>query len=117
MSDVLLDGRDLPNLTGVGVVLTSGAQEAAQHVAETLHTPLGSLPWDRAAGSTFPAFLNDITNPTEVLAELRRVATETDGVLAQTVEASYDADEDEYLLSFTHESSDRPVMLTVSVGG
>ena len=100
MPDVLLVNRDLPE-DGAPVRQVSGAAESAQNIVEALYTPLGSLPWDRSAGSTFTEILNAQLGQQQAVAELRRVAIATPGVYPQSVDARYDAFEQRYLLSFT----------------
>ena len=100
MPDVLLVARDVPafNTTWEHV---GGAGEAAQNIVETLHTPIGSLPWNRAAGSNLTLWLNaGSVPPVQVQAEIRRVALDTPGVIPSTVETFYDRLNRRFRLTF-----------------
>ena len=112
MPDVLLIDRDLPVATA-GEYQIDGAQLAAQDIIETIHTTIGSLPWDTGWGSEFPGYLNSNRDPAVIVAEMERVAAEHPGVLAQTVRAVHYPAVREYYLVFTHESSALPVAVTM----
>ena len=102
MPDVALDaGRDVPAFD-VDWPAVSGAAEAAQNIIEALHDPIGSLPWDRDAGSSLPTWLNSLNPVDRITGELRRVALTIPGVLPQSIVATYDAQTMEYRLAFAH---------------
>lgn len=100
MADVELDSRDLPLQLGDAAPLVSGARLAAQNIIETIYTPVGSLPWDREAGSYLFQMLNDLVGPETIQAELRRVAINAAGVVPSTVQVGYDEDRDRYSVTF-----------------
>ena len=97
MSEILLDQRDLPS--GAATVIT-GAHEVAQNIRESVAIPYGSLPWDREAGSHLFDMLNDVENPVETIAEIRRVATSLPGVVPSSVRVWRDARAGRYRVSF-----------------
>lgn len=111
MSDVMLQpDRDAPELDQQWVPI-AGAALAAQDIIETLNTPIGSLPWDRAEGSDLLDQLNSgDTPPDAIRAELRRVATETPGVVPSTVVTSYNPETRQYRLSFQGEDGKRQLI-------
>ena len=110
MSDLLLHQRDLPP-AGETWRQTGGAQLAAQNIIEAIHTPIGSLPWDRPAGSYLQQWQNSVIVPAQVVDELERVALTITGVQPESVEASYDAATDTYSLAFAGPNFDRGVIV------
>ena len=90
MSDLRLDAdRDIA-LDGAGedALTVDGAALVVQDVAEALATPLGSLPWDRAAGSDLLSWLNyEVVSDAVIIAEIERVAAADTRVDAATVAA------------------------------
>ena len=90
VGEILLDERDFPS--GATTTIT-GAHEVAQNIRESVAIPYGSLPWDREAGSHLFNMLNDTENPTETIAEIRRVATSLPGVVPSSVRVWRDARE------------------------
>lgn len=113
-TDVRLDGHvsgDFVITPTADLTPISGPAVVAQDVAEEVVTPLGSLPWDRSAGSNLPRWLNSPhRGAAEVLAELRRVAAKDPRVDVLTITARQDRD-GRYLLSFRALDSAAPVEL------
>ena len=109
--DILLSNRDLPP-KGTKARLVDGSNLIAQNIVEKLFTPIGSLPWNLQAGSTFLDFLNGNFTPSEVINELERVAVSMPSVIASTVLGSYDPVTDSYGLRFTGPGG--AVFITVS---
>ena len=97
MGEILLDERDFPSDATTTI---TGAHEVAQNIRESVAIPYGSLPWDREAGSHLFSMLNDIENPTETIAEIRRVATSLPGVVPSSVRVWRDARARRYRVSF-----------------
>ncbi len=119
-ADVRLDGHlsgDLITTPTADLEPISGPALVAQDIAEEVVTPLGSLPWDRSAGSNLPRWLNSPhRGAPEVLAELRRVAAKDPRVDVLTIAARQDGDRDRrYLLSFRTLGSTAPVELAFDV--
>ena len=104
MADVRLVDRDVLPFD-IEWPKVSGAAESAQNIVEALHTPIGSLPWDRTAGSNLPLWLNQINPPDRIRGELRRVALNTPGVIPASVVATWDPETDRYRLSFASTTS------------
>lgn len=65
--DLVVDATDEPRQVSGGALVRQG-------LAEALRTPLGSLPWDPAAGSSLLQMLNSDTADGVVAAEILRVA-------------------------------------------
>lgn len=111
-TDVRLDGHaagDLVTTPAADLAPVDGAALVAQDIAEAVVTPLGSLPWDRNAGSNLPQWLNSPhRGAEEVLAELRRVAAHDPRVDVRTITARQDQDR-RFILSF------RPLGSTAAV--
>ena len=100
MPDVRLQpDRDVPELGTEWAVIT-GAGEAAQNIIEAINTPIGSLPWDREAGSELPRWLNGTNPPERIIGELRRVALTIPGLIPQSIVATYNRRTRRYTLSF-----------------
>ena len=110
----LLVARDFPSLDGSGWLDVDGGQEAAQNIREALLIPLGSLPWDRSAGSEFPRFLNNTPPSDVIIAEIRRVAIGTPDVIASTVHVRYVAATGQFLLTFQSVSSTSAVAMEIA---
>lgn len=78
--DIAIDGDDLAVIDGPALV--------AQDVREEIDTPLGSLFWDRSAGSHLRKWLLAASaSPPGVTEELERVALRDPRVDAETVHA------------------------------
>lgn len=87
-TDFLLgDDRDLvPTAAEDDYEMASGALVVAQDLAESLHTPLGSLPWDAAAGSRVPDSLNAAGEPGWLVDEARSVALRDGRIRVSTLD-------------------------------
>lgn len=103
MTDVRLDGHvagDVAVTPTDDLALIDGPALVSQDLAEAAVTPLGSLPWDRQAGSNLLQWLNSPhQRDTEVLAELRRLATQDPRVDVRTIAVHRDRD-GYYVLAF-----------------
>ena len=111
MFDALLIDRDVPALD-TDWPRVSGARLAAQNIVESIYTPVGSLPWDRAAGSVLWQLINAPARTDEVIAEFRRVALTIDDVWPQSVVVTYDplrGERGEYHIGFNGPAFDRSV--------
>ena len=119
-TDVRLDGHaagDLVTTPTADLAPVDGAALVAQDIAEAVVTPLGSLPWDRNAGSNLPQWLNSPhRGAEEVLAELRRVAAEDPRVDVRTITARQDQDR-RFILSFRPLGSSAAVELALGPQG
>ena len=112
---MLLASRDFPPLDATSApTLIDGAELEAQNIVEAIYTPLGSLPWEPLDGSLLTTYLNDLVDPEEIIAELRRVTLQQDGVIESTVSVTHDARRDQYSLGFVGPSGRR---ILVTVGG
>lgn len=97
--DVALTDRDL-GAEDVDFLIT-GAALIAQDIVEAIRAPLGSLPWDRDAGSNLLLWLNSpYQRDAEIIAELKRLATQDRRVDVTSIQAIKDGDGD-FVLSFT----------------
>lgn len=100
-TDLKLDDRDVSFLSSGDLETISGGALIAQDIAEEASIPLGSVPWDREAGSTMYQFLNDPNvDEDDVIQELERLALKDTRVDASTVKAVWTAD-GRFSLKFT----------------
>ena len=115
MSDFRLDDDgDLAVSAGGDVEIVAAAALIAQDLAETCRTPIGSLFWDREAGSDILKWLNSPYQRTsEVLGELRRIALADDRVAGESIDAFVNEDGD-YDLVFTPLGSDSAATVTIA---
>lgn len=119
MSEILLDRRDFP--AGAGTLIR-GAEETVQNVVESLATPYGSLPWGRppvvpreqTAGSHLWSMLNDLIEPSMVIAEIRRVMLTLRGIVKSSIRVTYDDAAQQYRATFVPLEDRRVVALDLA---
>lgn len=110
-TDLLLDGRDIVFTPDGDIELCSDARLVAQDVAEELSIAMGSVEWDRKAGSNLLHQLNSAEDADSfVLNELERVALKDARVDASSVSSEKLVD-GRFRLSFSVRGTVKPVEL------
>lgn len=89
-TDIKLVDRDVVFTPDGDLETIEGPALIAQDIAEGAAIAIGTLVWDKTAGSTIPLALNDVgVTPAGIVAELERLAIDDERVAPETVVAEH----------------------------